>query len=144
MIKSDKSISWNVDLPLERSDEQYVGRYFENRTVMSRERKRAKDRYPLMLSDAAAAMVAYVQDDEFQKRMYQLADDLESKYTQEYREKNGLGPRELIPDIVRREIKARISDMLIAECHVWFSRFWSITQRVTLIFDDLDQEVINE
>jgi|LSQX01.3.fsa_nt_gb hypothetical protein len=140
MIKSDdKSIGWVVDLPLEKADEQYVHQYFQNRTVMSRERKRSIDRYPRMISDAAAAMVAYVQDEALQTRLFDLYDNLEREYVQEYRSRHNLGARDMIPDMAMREIDTRISDTIIAECHVWFSKFWSITQQVTLTFDMIEE-----
>jgi len=144
MIKSDNSIGWTVDLPLERADEQYVHQYFQNRTVMSRERKKSIDRYPRMMTDAAASMIAYIQDDVEQKRLFSLYDDLEDEYISEYRLKHDLGSHDMIPDIDIRAIHNVISDRIVAECHVWFSRFWSITQQVTLIFDKTDEESGNE
>lgn len=128
-------VRWGVDLSLERADPQYVKRYFESRKQISRQRLCNKEQYPKLLPDAAGAMIAGIMDAGEQERLFKLRHQLMEEQIQKFLAEHNLSRREDMSEREFQMIEGIVSDRIFGECQVWYSRFWSVTQQVELVFE---------
>lgn len=126
---STEIIDWVIDSPLEKSDAAYIGQYFQMLELISRQRMNQRALGSQLVNDAAAALIAFIQDEEEQKRLWKRKDELMRDKMRAFRDSG-----EEWNNTTLLTITNEVSIELLAEIHVWFSRFWSITQRKTLYF----------
>ena len=129
MTKEIVPFDWTIDSALERADAQYIAQYFNMLNIISRQRMNQRAIGSQFINDAVGALIAFIQDDDEQQRLWKRKDELMRDKMREFRESGRQWDNTTLMSITNS-----VSIELLAEIHVWFSRFWSITQMQVLHF----------
>lgn len=124
-----EDITWTLDSPLNKADPKYISQYFACLNVISRQRMNQRAKTSQVLNDACGALIAFVQDENEQKRLWELRDRLIYEKCM-----SRLNSGEIWDNTALMEVMNEVSDEILGEIHVWFSHFWSISLMQTLHF----------
>lgn len=137
-------IEWKFNLPVEKSDDAYLKQYFAMSRDGSRRRMASRTLEDRSIGDSISAMIAYIDRVEVQDRLWKFRDDELERAVSEYRQLHNLSEWDVIDELDMRRIQMIVAQKVRAEVHTYFSRFWNITQSLSVVFVEGDRPCKNK
>lgn len=125
----DGSYTWDIEVPVERSDAAYRAMYFSCKRIMSQARMQNPNLPGNEAANQLGAFIALITDGDKQAELWKMYNDMVAE--------NSSG--EFNWERMSR-VRGECAQEVMMHVDAWFSRFWSVSEVVGIDFVRCDDE----